>query len=342
MQAAPAASPCAITPKVAKLGQVAPNSTTPTTFTLTNTGSTPLTVKKVTPSCKCTGISNIVGQTIAPGATLELKASLKAPPAPGAKDAKVFIDFENVPGTAIAMMDADVVMPILASPPYVDALKDVTSGTISLKSADGKPFSIITAGGVPPSFVGFNAATDSPRAEYTISWNLAGVAQPPIWWTLETDRADCPLVPLRVRHDLTGSRWDMERYQREWMQKDAIVLGGLMQPGQPIEVTIEIEHYNPRGKGAVVNESWGKVKSIQTGNPNLVAEILEVKPVGADTVEVKVRMTAKEGAHGLLATSMMLTSATGSGPIPFFARVAPSAKPAAPVAPATTAPAKTK
>lgn len=319
--------PCSIEPKVARIGEVKPNSTTQAVFTLKNTGATPLVVKSVKPSCKCTGISDIVGQTIAPGATLQLKASLKAPPVPGPKDAKVFIDFENVPGVAIAMLEGEVVMPILAAPPFVDALNSVTSGATKVRSADGKPFKVVTAGGAAPVFVGFDPAKDAPRSEYELRWNLPAGATPPVWWAVETDRADCPVIPLRVRHDQTGARWDMERFQREWILKDQIALGGLMEPGKPVELVMELEHYNPRGKGAVVNNAWSQVKGIQTGTPALAAEIVDAKVVG-DVVELKVRLTPTAAASGLIATTMNVSTATGSGPVPFFARVQAPSTPA--------------
>ncbi|MBL9149221.1 MAG: DUF1573 domain-containing protein [Phycisphaerae bacterium] len=318
--------PLQITPSPARLGNVAPNSTTSATFIIKNMGQAPLTVKSAKPSCKCTGITDIVGKTINPGESIELKAALKAPPVPGPKDAKVFIEVNEMPGAAIAMLEGEVVMPLLATPAFVDALKGVTAGTVQVKAADGKPFRILSVAGGPPPFDGFDPAKDEPRAEYTLKWNLAGVAQPPIWWVIETDRPDCPMIPLRVRHDQTGSRHDMERMSRFWIVKDQIALGGLMTVGVPTEVTVELEHYNPRESGKIVAPAWRDVKSVQSGSPLLNAEILEVKPLGDDHLEVKLRLIAKEGAAGLLSAPMTITTATGAGPVPFFARVVPAEK----------------
>lgn len=316
-----AALPIQITPSPAMFGDIAPNSTHPARFTLRNTGSKALTVKSVKPSCKCTGISDIVGQVIPVGGEIPLEASLKAPPVPGAKDAKVFIEVEEMKGVAIALLEGNVVMPILADPPFVDALKGVGSGTIALRSADGKPFRVLSAGGGPPPFEGFDPAKDEPRSTYTLKWNLAGVEQPPIWWMVETDRADCPLLPLRVRHENTGSRYDMERLTRFWWVKDQIVMGGIMVPNKPMDIVVELEHYNPRGGNKVTAPQWREVRSIKSGSPLLSAEIVDVKPIGDDGVEVTVRVTAKEGASGLVASNMSITTATGDGPVPFFARV---------------------
>jgi hypothetical protein len=318
--------PLEITPAPARLGNVAPNSTTSATFVLRNVSDKPLTIKSAKPSCKCTGITDIVGKVVKPGESIELKAALKAPPVPGTKDAKVFIEVNEMPGAAIAMLEGEIVMPLLATPAFVDALKGVTAGTIQVRAADGMPFRILSVAGGAPAFEGFDPRTDAPRAEYTLRWNLAGLAQLPIWWVIETDRADCPMIPLRVRNEATGSRYDMERMSRFWIVKDQIALGGLMTVGVPTEVTVELEHYNPRESGKVVAPAWRDVKGVQSGSPLLNAEVVEVKPLGDDHLEVKLRVTAKEGAAGLLAAPMTITTATGAGPVPFFARVVPAEK----------------
>ncbi|MFZ9881519.1 MAG: DUF1573 domain-containing protein, partial [Phycisphaerales bacterium] len=76
-------SPIVIQPPAVDLGAVQPGSVNPGKFLIVNRGSAPVRVLDAVPNCKCTAISDIKGKTIAPGATLELSASLSAPRAPG-------------------------------------------------------------------------------------------------------------------------------------------------------------------------------------------------------------------------------------------------------------------
>ncbi len=298
------------------IGVVKPNSITPATFTLRNISAAPVKVTAAMPSCKCTAITDVVGKTIEPGGSLELSASMKAPPVPGQRDAKVMIRLEGFEGIVEAKIDGIVEMAIVPEPAFVDALRGVTAGSIKVRSQDGKPFRILSAGGGPPSFVGFDPAKDEPRAEYTIQWSVAGLQTLPIWWTLETDRAEAPLLPLRVRHESTGSRWDPGRFERQWIVKDQIVFAGAMSVGVPTEATIEIEHYNPRNQPLLAG--WGEVTAITSSDPSIKIEILERKPLGTDYMEIKVRLTPSK--PGVFANDLSITTRTGTGVVPFVAK----------------------
>ncbi len=314
-----AATPCEVSPKVVQIGQVAPNSLHPAKFTLTNRGTTPLKVASAIPSCKCTDITNIVGQVIQPGGTLDLSASMKAPPVPGAKDAEVFVTFEGWKAPVIAKISGEVVMSIVPQPPFVDALKGVTSGSITLRSADGKPFRILSAGGAVPNFKGFDAATGQPQAQYEIAWDVSKLAALPLWWVIETDRDDAAVIPLRIRNENTGSKYDMPRFDRQWIAKDSIALAGLLKAGMPGEIIIEIEHYNPPQRKTPKKSGWDDIKSLTSKDPSVKFEIVEKRPIGNDRIELRVKVTASK--PGLINSDLTLTTATGTGDIPFIAKV---------------------
>lgn len=171
-QAGQQQSPIVVAPPVVDLGVVEPGSSSPAKFTIINGGKTPVTVTKVQPNCTCTAISDIAGQTIAPGATLELTASLAAPQAPGIKEAVVFITFDSAP-PAQAKIKGDIRLKVVAEPPYVDALKEVTSGTVKLRSADGKPFTVRQSGGKPPC----SWASTRPRTRRVPSTSSRGASR---------------------------------------------------------------------------------------------------------------------------------------------------------------------
>jgi hypothetical protein len=318
--AAPTQSPSrltvAVAPPIHDLGIVKPGSTNPATFTLINTGSNPMKVLSAQPNCKCTEITPIVGQVIPGGGSLSFSASLAAPLVPGEKEAVVVIAFEGG-GAVQAKIKGEVRLPILANPPYVDALRAATSGTITLKSLDGKPFTVLQSGGAAPRFVGFDPAKDPPRPEYTVSWDLAGRASDamPIWWFIRTDRPDCDAIPLRVRDEATGSKHDMDRFKRFWIVKDSLVMAGRGSVGATHKAEIELEHYNPPKRGAVENPLWRNVKSVRSLNPDVDVRFVGKRDAGTDGTMVEIELTAKRA--GPIEGQLEIETATGKGLVSF-------------------------
>jgi hypothetical protein len=320
-QGAPAArqqqsSPIVVTPETVDLGIVAPGSTNPGRFILVNRGSKPIKMLSAIPNCKCTAITPVEGKVIEPGGTFELAASLAAPRVPGDKEAVVFLTFEGAPPLQ-AKIKGEVRLPILATPPYVDALRDVVNGTVTLRSLDGKPFSILRSGGAAPAFIGFDPAKDAPRAEYTIAWSLAGRAASdmPLWWFVWTDREDCDAIPLRVRDEATGSRHDMDRFKRFWIVKESLVMAGRGSVGAPHKGEIELEHYNPPKKGAVENPAWREAKSVRSLNADVDVRLVGRRDAGADGTMLEVEFTAKRA--GPIEGLLEIETATGKGTVPF-------------------------
>jgi hypothetical protein len=294
-------SPIVVTPETVDLGIVAPGSTNPGRFILVNRGSTPVKMLSAIPNCKCTAITPVEGKVIEPGGTFELSASLAAPRVPGDKEAVVFLTFEGA----------------LATPPFVDALRDVVNGTVTLRSLDGKPFSILRSGGAAPAFIGFDPAKDAPRAEYTIAWSLSGRAASdmPLWWFVWTDREDCDAIPLRVRDEATGSRHDMDRFKRFWIVKESLVMAGRGSVGAPHKGEIELEHYNPPKKGAVENPAWREAKSVRSLNADVDVRLVGRRDAGADGTMLEVEFTAKRA--GPIEGLLEIETATGKGTVPF-------------------------
>ncbi len=312
---AAAASTVTIAPDVVDLGAIEPGSTHPAKFTLINTGTTEVTVLNATPNCKCTAISDIRGKKIAPGGTLELQASLAAPRAPGVKEAVVFLSFQGA-NPAKATIKGDVRLKVIAEPPYVDVLKDTTRGTVKLRSSDGAPFSVLRAGNKAPVFVGFDPKTSPPKSEYVLAFDLAGIAceSMPLWWFVWTDRVDCPVIPLRVRDECTGSKADMPRFQRFWIVKEGLIDAGNGVAGKPSELTVEIEHYNPSKRGAVERIDWRDVKSVRSLTPLASAAFVSKRDVGADAALLTIVITPTAGA---IEGELEIETATGTGRVPF-------------------------
>lgn len=321
-------SPIKIVPPVVDLGAVLPGSTNPGKFTLVNTGKDPVVVRDAVPNCKCTAISDVKGKTIAPGGTLELTAALTAGQTPGEKEATVFLTFDPVAPArepippAAAKIKGDVRLAVNATPPYIDALKGVSKGTVKLRSADGKPFGVLRSGGRDPVYIGFDPAKDAPRAEYELAWDFAGTAPTgmPLWWFVFTDRPECPVIPLRVRHENTGTKHDMARFQRFWIIKEALVLGGNFMVGKPGELELVLEHYNPPKRGAIERPDWNDVRSVRSLTPDATVRFLSRRETGADESVVKIEVVPTK--VGMIEGELEVTTATGVGRVPFamFAR----------------------
>ena len=323
---APAAQAAVVVePPVIDFGRVAPGSRHPARFMVRNVSSAPVTVARAMPSCKCTDLSDIVGRTIAPGAAIELTATLAVPGSPGQKDAEVLIALQGIPGVGRARMQADVTMPVRVEPAYVDALKGVQEGEIRVSSVDGAPFRVTAAGGRAPAFVGFDPAVDAPRAEYRLRWRMQELGSPalPQWWVIDTDRADCPQVPLRIRHETTGARFDPARTTRFWFVPESIVLAGRVRPGTPVELRTTIEHLNPAAQGRVTNPAWSQVRGVTVPGGEGTAELVSATPRGDSFVDLVFRFAAAPGRQGPMYVPVMIETATGRGPVFVAATVVP-------------------
>ncbi len=315
--------PVVISPAQIDFGKVKPGTRHAGSFSIANQGTTPITVKSVVPSCKCTGVTALAGTVIAAGASVKLDATLDVPTTPGEKDAKVFVTFEGFAQPIIALLKADATLPVRASPAYIDALKGVSTGLVKLSSEDGKPFTILSAGGQPAVCEGFHPASDQPRSEYSLRWTAP--KEPcetmPLWWVVETDRADCPIIALRIRHECTGSRADPTKADRFWFFPEPIAVAGRVEPGASVLVTVPIEHYNPKGRGAVVRPDWNAVKSVRSLSPQLVATLEDARPGSREDAALTIRVSPTAGASGLLIIPVEVETATGRGSFPVVMQV---------------------
>lgn len=295
-------------------GVVAPGSRHPTTFTLRNAGTAAITIARAQPSCKCTDLTPIDGKTLAPGESIELGATLAVPDSPGVKDAKVMISVTGYPGVVMAAMQADVTFPVRVDPAYVDALKGVAAGVVTLRSVDGTPFRVLSAGGRPPRIQGFDAVTDAPRSDYRLEWSVAEMGSPlPQWWVVETDRADCPQLPLRIRHESTGSRFDQGRLTRFWFVPESIVLAGRVKAGTAATLRTSIEHLNPAAQGRVTNPKWSVVGGMRVPGEEGTVELVSAQPRGSDFVDIAFRFTPTAGRSGPMYVPVEITTGSGSG-----------------------------
>ncbi|MSR17661.1 MAG: DUF1573 domain-containing protein, partial [Phycisphaerales bacterium] len=310
-------------------GVVTPGSTQEAQFVLQNRSASSVRVAKVTPSCKCTAISLTEGTQIPAGGTVSFRASLAVPRTPGEKEAKVFIVLEGTTAPLMAMIRAVASLPVQASPTYIDALKNVTSGEVVLSSIDAKPFRILSVDGRTPVLAaatlsnGESTSASPPAASYKLRWDIPTPAAGetlPLWWIVETDRDDAPLIPLRIRHETTGTRADPGKDARYWFFPEALVLAGRIKSDQRVELSTEIEHLNVKGRGRVERPDWSEVVGVKSLASGVNAELISARLV-ADHVEVKFALTIGAGHSGFISVPIEIETKTGKGVVPVAASV---------------------
>jgi len=309
----PASGSVGASPARFDLGAIEPGSEHARTFQITNGTGAPVRFVRAVPSCKCTTVTEIADRTLAPGESLPFEAVLAAPRTPGVKEAKIQVLYEGGPPLQLVIA-GDVTMPIKATPAFIGGPKGKTSaGTVVIESVDGRPFTILQAGGAPPLAAG--PSGDASSARHELEWDLARLddLSRNIWWTVFTDHPDCPVLPLRIRSPETGSRSDMARFDRHWMFDERVVNAERLQPGETALVEVVLAHYNPRQRGQVSKPQWRNLRSISSLSPNATAEMVAVTPISRDEIRVSFSFTPVPDFSGPLDALIRIETETGSG-----------------------------
>lgn len=300
-----------VEPSTVDFGQLEPGAARTATFRLHNDSTRAVRVQSAFPSCKCTDITDLAGVEIPAGGQVELQATLQAPRAPGPKDAKVFVTLEGASRPLVAQMQGEVVWAVQPSPPYVDALKGARTGTVTLRSTDQAPFRVRSVDGRPP--VGAAASDPAvPALEHVMTWNLHGVPDGSFrqWMLVETDHPGARLIPLRVRHESTGVRFDPGATKRGWQVPESVVVLGAVKVGDAATCRVILENAVPRGKPRPAG--WDRITGVRSEDPRLQAELLQATAKG-DAVEVTMRVTVQPGSPGVLWMPVAIEGATGMG-----------------------------
>ncbi|MFO0872955.1 MAG: DUF1573 domain-containing protein [Phycisphaerales bacterium] len=208
--------PVMLDPKDVDFGIVEPNTVVKTEVKITNMTDKPLRIVRSVPSCQCTTVE-MAGTVIAPGATVPMPMSMKTSKSTGIKAAGVTLVFEGYQQPVELSIRSEVAYAVRAVPPFIDVQQaphdpqnkplppQPLKGTFTLESIDGKPFRVTGVHGKPPVFVDFDPARDQPRPKYLVAYDFTSTppAQVPCYLIVETDRPDCPVMDIRVRHENT-------------------------------------------------------------------------------------------------------------------------------------------
>ena len=250
---------------------------------LYNTGSKELEVLTAQPSCKCTTTDDISGKKIPVGGFVELKASMKAQSAPGKKSAEIKVLIDGYTQVIPIQLKSEVSLPVRVSPSYLNVVKgQPMKGRTVIESIDKKPFKVCAVGGKKPNLVGFDPEKDEPRNQYLLDWDFDRDFAPgeaKRYWIIETDREDCPLVDIFVRHESTIGlpRMKFTEYRHTF---------GRMDQGSPFEWTVDVSELGADEKVVTVasGSSQAKVELLGTTREGDITHIkLKLVP-NADTV----------------------------------------------------------
>ena len=278
--------PITLDPPVLDFGIIPPSVTKEGVVKLINTGTKELEVLTVQPSCKCTTLDDISGKKIPVGGFIELRAQMKAESSPGGKRAEVKILVDGYTQVLNVVLRNEVSLPIRVSPSYLNSVKGTEGkGTVVVESIDQKPFRICAVGGKTPTLIGFDPAKDEPRNQYVLDWNFARDfpdGKPPRYLLVETDRADCPLVDLFVRHESTFPKvvFRFSGYRHTF---------GRLEEGGSHEFHLDVTEL-PAGE---------RIVTAATSSSTAKIEFLGVAPE-AKGFRIKLRVTPNPGQMGIL------------------------------------------
>jgi hypothetical protein len=277
--------PIVLDPPVCDFGFVAPSASPKKTVKIKNTSDKPLLILASQPSCKCTTTNDISGEEIPAGGELELEVQMTAQSSPGTKKAEIKLLFDGYARVVNIDMRMEVSLPIRLQPSFINAVKgQATTGRFVVESLDRQAFSIGAIHGRPVRYVGFDPTKDAPQSQYLLEYDVADwqSQELPLFLLMETDRADCPIVDIRLRTESTFPKPVLK------MQDYRHTIGKVEQGGSA-ELTFEISDL-PESEPVV---SAGSMM------PGAKLEILETTKEGIMT-KIRTRFTAPKDFVGIL------------------------------------------
>lgn len=278
------AGPISAEPGMVDFGLVEPRAMVEVEVTLTNSSDQPVEIVASKPTCQCTTV-DMTGKVIPARGSITMPVSMQTSAAVGVKQAAVSLLFRGVQTPMQVGLKAEVAYSVVARPvPYIDALDPSRlDGTFDLESPDGKPFEVRAVHGETPIFVGFDPKADAPRSRYTLRYDFRGLNANavPKYLLVETDRTDCPLVDLRVRHPATRIAPALKFAEFRSML-------GRVAPGSSGEFDLEIEEMGNL-----------RIDTVYALSPDATVELLSQNSDGKNLL-VTVKVTPRPGFSGLL------------------------------------------
>ena len=184
-------------------GQAGPGARVSCTFTLTNRGTEPVTIRKVKTDCGCT-VAKLKRYTLAAGESEPLEVQLHVPSQAGLKT-KVITVLVSPPGKPLRVpMSLKVeVRPIIAVVPSPLTLElrgeKTVSGTVVLSSSGGEAFSVTGCRGQGDLHVSFGSEAQSSHELALEGESLQLRDKSRKMLIIETDHPQAKTVPVQVK-----------------------------------------------------------------------------------------------------------------------------------------------
>ncbi len=297
--------PIEVNPPSIDMGIAAPKHGMKGSTQLTNTGTKPLRIMAITPSCKCTTINDLVGTVIEPGKSIALNAALEPVSMPQTQNASLRILVEGYGKILEVPVKGEVAMPVRALPPMINAVQGQPQvGRVVIESVDKKPFTICAISGRKPEYIGFTPGTDEPRAMYLVKYDLSTwTPEFPAYLVVETDRPDCPVFDIWVRSERTIPRPGLR-------MKEYRLNAGRIDTGGSTDYVVELE------------DSGEEVIAVESGSPTVDMKL--IGQVGDGKLrKLTLRITPKGPQSGLLYAPLTLYGREKDQPLILFASVRP-------------------
>lgn len=270
-------------------GFIPPGEKRTVSVTVRNPSPNAVTLIAVQPTCACTTTTDMAGQVIPAGGSVQFQAELGASVVPGPRHATVKVLAEGF-GRAVEMdVRGEVALPLRAVPSAITPPPNGTARSrVVIESIDRKPFRIRSSNGAAPSFLGFDPAVDAPRATYVLRCDLESIPSDrlPAYWVVETDRDDCPVLGLKVRDErfATPPVFRMHAY--------ALNLG-VLQAGEPKDVAVDLIDRIERDM-------------VVRGGGLLSMQLLGTTPL-SDGTRMMMRFTAPASARGAFVVPVQIS-----------------------------------
>ncbi len=296
-----AAAVLRLAPATLDLGIIDAKAATQAEGMLLNISQETLKIVKVQPSCACTDVT-LTTTTLAPRSSTPFSLEFTPKSGTGVKKAQVRFFVEGFRVPAIFDIIGEVTLPVRVIPPHIDA-RETIDGSMVVQSVDDEPFRIFNVAGMAPQYAdGFNPATDEPRKQYVLKWDLSIYDKETIpgWLVIETDRDDAPVVDVRVWHEWTRpDRSDIA--STHWILSDQRILLGALKPAETTEISLLMK---PLRATDVVETPLAASCLVD----DVVVELVDSHAAADGAIECHVRVTCNQTETGLVYAPMTIHS----------------------------------
>lgn len=194
-----------IEPAELDMGDLLPNTPVEKTVRLTNTGATPLLIRKALADCGCT-TPTWPSEPIAPGASVDTVITMDAGNQQAVELVKrVTFDIEGA-DPAFLTVKGRVGSYLTFEPANIEGAKDDDAqppvAAITVRSMDGTPFTIVAFD--PPIAKGL-ATTPALEQQVEIDWTRWREEGKPVRVVIETDHPIGPPLGILIRRSLRGN-----------------------------------------------------------------------------------------------------------------------------------------